>query len=351
MDGIEQAIRRALAKGNSDDREFREKVYRSAFAALDRSLKERPELTVENAIKRRKALQATVTSIETEHLPALPPEPVMVEPVRAERAGAEPVFAPDHVAPDLRAERREPIDAPMIDSFDEPPRVGGRRAAKLDTAQPARKKRRGGGRILSLVTGLVILVVLVGGALWAFSNFGHLIGSDMREIEAAINESRGRSGPPPLSADGVDPDAGWTGVYQPEDLRLVSPAEGASAEAVEGESGDYMQIRSGSSGAPISFAVGQDLLQRFAGQRVVFAILAHGIDGEATQISVECDFAEMGSCGRTRYDIGAAQENYLFEVALPNTAPGRGGSISITTDVTGEGRGIDVFAIRMRPAE
>ncbi|MCO6389870.1 hypothetical protein GTW25_02355 [Aliihoeflea aestuarii] len=348
MDGIEQAIRRALAKGNSEDRDFREKVYRSAFAALDRSLKERPELTVENAIKRRKALQATVKSIETEHMPALPPEPVAVAPV-----AVEPVRPVESFEPDLRAERHMPAgdEAPTLDSFDEPRAAPRRRAAKLDTPKPAGKKRRGGGRMLSFVTGLVILLVIIAGALWAFSSFGHLIGSDMRQIEAAINESRGRTGTPPLSADGVDPDAGWTGIFQPQDIQLVSPAEDASAEAVEGESGAYMQIRSGASGAPISFAVGQDLLQRFAGQRVVFAILARGIDGESTQISVECDFAAMGDCGRTRYDIGTAQDNYLFEIALPNTAPGRGGSISITTDIAGEGRGIDVFAIRVRPAD
>lgn len=346
MDGIEQAIRRALAKGNSQDREFREKVYRSAFAALDRSLKERPELTVENAIKRRKALQATVKSIETEYVPALPPEPVAVEPVNAQADHRDERFAPE-----LDGERRMPTggEAPLLDALDERPRR--QRPVAVDARRGRAKRERSSGRFLSLITGLVILVVLVGGALWAFANFGHLIGTDMRQIEAAINESRGRTGPPPLSADGADPDAGWTGVYRPEDIQLVSPAEDASAEAIEGESGSYMRIRSGASGAPVSFAVGQDLLQRFAGQRVVFAILARGIDGEATQISVECDFAAMGDCGRTRYDVGAAQENYLFEVALPNTAPGRSGAVSITTDVSGEGRGIDVYAIRMRPAD
>ncbi len=335
MDGIEQAIRRALAKGNSDDRAFREKVYRSAFAALDRSLKEKPELTVENAIKRRKTLQATVKSIETEYVPALAPEPIAVAPVQPQPTPA--------VAPELRAERRVAVAdaAPRLEP--EAP-AQARRPVRLDQPRPAReqKKKRRGGRVLSLITGLVILAVLGTGLWWAYANFGHFIGSDMR---------RGQSGPPPLSADGANAEAGWTTIFRPEDIQLVSPPEGASVDAIEDETGAYLRIRSDASGAPIAFNVAQNLLERFAGERVVFNIVARGIDGEATQMSVECNFGAMGNCGRTRYDVGTAQEDHLFEVALADAAAGRSASIAINTDVSGEGRGVEIFAIRMRAAD
>jgi hypothetical protein len=343
LDGIEQAIRRALAKGNDDDRTFREKVYRSAFAALDRSLKEKPELTVENAIKRRKTLQATVKAIETEYVPALAPEPVAAVPHPAQPAPL--------VAPELRAERRAAaIDpAPRL----EPDTAGpSRRPVRLDQPRPARKrKKRGGGRALSFVTGLVILAVLGAGLWWAYANFGQFIGADMSEIETAINESQGQSGPPPLSADGAGAETGWTTIFRPEDIRLVSPPEGASADAIEDETGAYLRIRSDASGAPVAFTVAQDLLDRFAGQRVVFNIVARGIEGESTQMSVECQFGALGDCGRTRYDVGTAQEDYLFEVALADAAAGRSATIAINTDVTGEGRGVDIFSIRMRAAD
>jgi hypothetical protein len=64
LDVIEKAIRSAFEKGNAEDKGFREKVYRSAFAALDRALQQNPNVTVEVAIKRRKALQAKITEIE-----------------------------------------------------------------------------------------------------------------------------------------------------------------------------------------------------------------------------------------------------------------------------------------------
>ncbi len=76
MDPVEKAIRNALEKGNAEDRAFREKVYRSAFAALERATQSQPQLTVEMAIKRRQSLQAKITSIESEYLPAAPALPV-----------------------------------------------------------------------------------------------------------------------------------------------------------------------------------------------------------------------------------------------------------------------------------
>ena len=86
LDAIEKAIRSAFDKGNAEDRVFREKVYRSAFAALDRALQANPALTVEAAINRRKGLQAKITEIESEFMPAAPAVSV------APDVGAEPPF-------------------------------------------------------------------------------------------------------------------------------------------------------------------------------------------------------------------------------------------------------------------
>ena len=107
MDPVEKAIRNALEKGNAEDRAFREKVYRSAFAALDRAAQSRPELTVEAAIKRRQNLQAKITSIESEYLPAAPALPI--QPGRRPRIMANviarPIRAPRMAeAPDMRME-------------------------------------------------------------------------------------------------------------------------------------------------------------------------------------------------------------------------------------------------------
>ena len=69
MDAIEKAIRNAFEKGDAEDRAFRERVYRSAFAALDRALQANPHLAPEVVERRRNDLQAKIIEIETEFIP------------------------------------------------------------------------------------------------------------------------------------------------------------------------------------------------------------------------------------------------------------------------------------------
>ena len=93
MDVIEKAIRSALEKGDADDRAYRERVYRSAFAALDRALAGNPGISQEVAEQRRSDLQAKVAEIETEFIPAVsaaPPEPARPAPPPAAPPPAEP---------------------------------------------------------------------------------------------------------------------------------------------------------------------------------------------------------------------------------------------------------------------
>src|SRR4029450_10172973 len=80
LDVIEKAIRSAFEKGDAEDKSFRERVYRSAFAALDRALQQNPNVTVEAALKRRRALQAQIPDIEAEFIA---PPPVAAAPPAA----------------------------------------------------------------------------------------------------------------------------------------------------------------------------------------------------------------------------------------------------------------------------
>ncbi len=70
-----------------------------------------------------------------------------------------------------------------------------------------------------------------------------------------------------------------------------------------------------------------------------------------TQISVSCDFGALGDCGRRRYVVGLHRADFLFEVDMPAGAPAGDGAISIVTDVDGGGKAIDLFEIRLAPAE
>lgn len=346
MDSIEKAIRSAFAKGDPADRAFREKVYRSAFSALDRNLKANPNMTEAIAQRRREALLAAVTVIETEFVPARPAAPTPEAPA-APRPASPPVEASPSVAPDSPApvagQRREPAFAPTLDGERRPAAA---REAEVGTAAP---KRRGGRersrrrlRFIGPLLFLLLLGVAAAGLWWLAVS-----GTGERLLTPA---QTGADGGPRIPGTG-DALEGWVDIFTPSDPTTVSAPGDSRADVMEEDGERFIRLTAGASGAPILFDVGQGVLEDVAGTRAVFNIVAEAREGEETQISVDCTLAELGDCSRKRYAVGATREEYLFEIDLPAQRPGSGGTIAINPDVEGRGRAVDIHAIRVRAAQ
>ncbi|MEP5977130.1 MAG: hypothetical protein ABJ299_10165, partial [Nitratireductor sp.] len=114
MNPIEKAIRNALDKGDAGDRAFREKVYRSVHAALERTLQANPGVTPDILRQRRQALKTAISAIESEFIPAVAPPTTASERPRAR--GEDPANdAPP--APPVEIGSREPAvgKAPVVD--------------------------------------------------------------------------------------------------------------------------------------------------------------------------------------------------------------------------------------------
>lgn len=377
MDPVEKAIRNALEKGNAEDRAFREKVYRSAFAALERATASHPELTVETAIRRRQSLQAKITSIESEYLPAAPALPVhpgevptvsLDEPQAA--ADAPAVDAPaaeagGDAAPSvaLDSEPEPTADAPAVDVGPGPeaePMLAG--SAPAETVAPDRDERRARKR-RPLAAAFVVLTLLSAAAIggwWAYQT-GLLklpeapstppeIVQEGEDFDPA-EEMPLQPGEPGTVGEGTQELRNWITVFSPDDPSAVNAPSGATAEVSEDESGQYMRIRSGTTGAAVVFDVGQGILEQIAGKKAVFDISARAEDGTQTQISISCDFGEMGDCGRKRYAVGYERGEYLFDVQLPAQRPGAGGSIAVNSDFSNEGKAVDIYEIRVSVVE
>lgn len=436
MDVIETAIRSAFEKGNAEDRDFREKVYRSAFAALDRALKANPNITVELAMSRRKNLQAKIAAIESEFIPAVPAMPAGA--ATAPRPAAEPPVAPSveavppreapplqvapreaapaataweappieldavapayaraapppsaveppppvnavppvDVAPPAAARRAEPVE-PDFDIAPEPPQRplagsalppdpvldlapdaerrptdGGFDIPPQDEPEIARERRR---RPLAAFFVIVTLLALVGiGGWWA-------VQTGLLKLPSEIDSSV--PNPPAGEAEDFDPDEeeigapalpgeadsrDWVSVFTPADPTLVSAPGDTSAEVMQDDSGNFIRIRSSASGSAVIFDVGQGVLERIAGKKAAFDIVARASEeGKDTQISVICNFGELGDCGRKRYALTITKADYLFEIELPAGSPGAGGTIAINTDIEGGGKAIDVYEIKV----
>lgn len=406
MDVIETAIRNAFEKGDATDRAFRERVYRSAFAALERALKANPNVTVETAISRRKNLQAKIVEIESEFVPAAPAsapdvraaeralDDVRIEPPRAapaspaqsvsppvslgeaprERPASHEVAVAPPAAPSGRHIAPEPsVSADRIDRPEVEPVLAGapqfdpraERAAPVagaEAAVPAQLERVVDDRRRRPFAAMFVIVTIaaaIGAGVWWGMSTG--LFKSLAEIDTSVPN------PPPVTAEeDFDPDEepigapalpgasdarrDWIGVFSPADASTVAAPGGTEAAAMSDDTGSFLRVRS-TSDAAVVFDVGQGVLERLAGKRVVFAIVARAEEGKETQISISCNFGELGGCGRKRYAVGYERGDFLFEVEFPAKQPGAAGTIAIVSDIAGEGKAIDVYEIKASPAE
>jgi hypothetical protein len=166
------------------------------------------------------------------------------------------------------------------------------------------------------------------------------------ESEDFSPEDEASGEPPPLHSEATV-ERNWITVFTPSDPTLANSPAGATAEVMQDESGAFLRVRSGESGAAVLFDVGQGILEQAAGKKALFDIVARAEEGQETEISVDCNFGELGDCGRKRYLVGYERGEYLFEIALPERDPGAGGTIAINSDFANGGKSVDIYEIRI----
>jgi hypothetical protein len=376
LDAIEKAIRNAFEKGNAEDRAFREKVYRSAFAALDRALQANPGITVESAINRRKAMQAKIAEIESEFLPAVSvpavdaegrgaDEPPAVEPPAARAAGAPSIDAPSS-APSVGPALERPLagSSPAVSRssgssasgapepvLDQPAVAanGSHHTPTSAEVAPDRDERRARRRRFPLAAAFLGATVLaiVGIGLWWVVQSG-LVRTGQPPARAGDQAAVPPAGTTEqVTPGGSDQGREWIIVFSPADPTLVSAPSDAKADVMKDDTGSFLRVRSGASGSAVNFDVGQGILQQVAGKHAVFDIIARAEEGKDTQMSIDCNFGELGDCGRKRYAVSHVKNEYLFDVQFPDKSAGAAGGIAINSDFDGEGKSVDIYEIRV----
>lgn len=370
MDAIEQAIRNAFAKGDPGDRTFRERVYRSASSAIEKAVQANPALGADELDRRRRALLATITRIETEFVRAAPvapaastapaaptptaaPRPVppapapTVAPVSAPAPRVDPQFGAAPAAP------REPgptFDLVADDRLD-PAGDAAADAYAADEAEPARsrgRRQRGGSGRWGWLVGLLVFLIIGGLAVWTAAELGLLTQRQTTET-ADTGPAAPGTGPARPGESGALED--WITVFSTDDPTTVSALSGARAEVVGTGPQSVLRISGGSSGVAVRFDIGQGVLERIAGKRAVFDIVARGAEGVETQMSVSCELSGLQECGRNRYQVGTERAEYLFEVDVPAGAARSDGVLLVVADATGENRSLEIVEIRVTAGE
>lgn len=414
MSGLETAIKQALERSDRASPETRARIYQSARNALEAGLLKqniRDDMVIS---QQRHRLEVAIHAIEQQERLMLRDEAQIrvAEPLPADlRAGgrrtAEPSFEPTpaserpghRVEPDVEpsadisaGERFDRYSsrpaAPSIDQVSGETRAErgtlSERAAPLPTVAPIRdakrpgkqardadndfglpgveplapRRRRGrGGRLVSFLMVSAVLIAAIGSAIWWAMDTGLLDQPQTQSASSPATTASDFDGSAGLRTLG--PQAGftsdWLDLYMPAaGTGGVTPGARVRTETIRDEGGQRLQIVSaaGDASGSVAIEVPAATLERMSGKTSTIALSVQSSTGKPTQFSIECEFGTLGNCGRHRFTVNDEKSDMLFKVTFDRTmAPSGPGRILVNSDVTANGGGLDLYAVRLLPGQ
>lgn len=338
MESIERAIRNAFAKADAHNPATRQRIYEAAWGAHERALTTNSALSEEQKKQRRQKMKDAISDIEAEF-----------------KTGQ----AAKQQAPDLGAlSSTDPLlgddiyqAGPALDQADIRSASGKRKRVTADTGYDAgvsrkdrKKKRRSPLVSVGIPVMVIVILGLIGFSLYnSFADFTRGGGSSQLLTENNMAPIR----------EGEDPEGRtWINIFTPSDATRMSVQGGATAEIRREGTNSFARVQSNGTNDTVTFDVGEGVINQLAGKKATFDIVARSDDGKTTQMSVNCDFAGLGDCGRRRYDVRDSVSDFLFDQEFPaGQSAGRAGRITINSDLSGSGKAVDIFAIRVTTAE
>lgn len=354
LSDLETALRHALAKGDSADPAFRQRVYRAAIETLQRSFAKAANANPQRVAEQKRQLAETIRSIERSFGQpdgAARPQPRPREPEApsVDIDAAPRRNGPARVEPPVVGLRAEPRRAPAGDG------IGA--IGRDDRAAPERRRR---APFAMLFAGAV-LVGLVGIGGWWIVSTGAFQSAAERDTSVPNpprqldNESfngvpdPGTSRAPARIPTGADVDEGWVTLFRPSDPTTLSLSGDATAAIESDTEGEYALIDSPDTDSAVSIDVPPGVLDSLAGKTAQFSLIARAETDAPTQMSVTCDLPGLGDCGRLRFSVTQNDGEFLFRVDLPaGRKAASAGTISIITDIDNQGRAVKLLGARVR---
>lgn len=331
MESIDRAIRGAFAKTEAHNPATRQRIYEAAWGAHERALAANTSLSEEQKQKRREKVKDTISRIEREY--KMTPQP---QPQAPQTPSIDPILG------GVTASSRV-----ASDHSDQGSSTKGRRRARNSEydrgVSPRNRTAKRSPLIVRLGLPLLILLVLViiGYSLFnSFANFNRNASTSPLHANSVMSPLR----------EGEDPEGRkWIDIYTPQDATRMGVNGRAQARIMREGDQSFVRVESFGNNDTVTFEVGAGLLDQLAGKKATFDIVA---SSEATtQISVSCDFGSLGDCGRRRYDVNDSVSDFLFDIDMPSgQKPTGSGIITIHSDLSGNGKPVDIYAIRVAAA-
>ncbi|OCP37990.1 biotin transporter BioY [Ensifer sp. LC163] len=388
MSGLETAIRNALERSDRTSAETRARIYQSARQALETGLQKQGIEDQNVVAQQRHRLEAVIHAIETEERAALKARPASAPSVSLDDAVApraattrpepqpsgpdrrEPAFAgqaprdgqKDGGLGGLRADR----DGPVVSTA-----AAGEVAARQSSdgrgavapevrAMDGRTRRRKRGRLLSLTMVVATLAAALVAAVWWVETNNLLQSPAARDTNVAnppatvaSQDFDGAAGLQTLGAqEGFTGD--WVEVYTPGKTGAITPGPQATAELAKDDGGQRMLLTSADADADgdVTIEIPAAILAELSGKTSTLALTVQATPGKATEFAVECNFSSLGECGRHRFTLHDERVDMLFKVTFDRSlAPSAAGQLVINSDISGGGKGLNLYAIRVLPGQ
>ena len=398
MNGLETAIRNALERSDRINAETRARIYQSARQALESGLRKQNINDPETIAQQRHRLETLIHAIEQEErgrldhavgpaeaptrpvgaaTPVSPavgqaaqpfaqpprPAPPVTDTPRASTHSAEPdeglTASRDHrIGPDAGQSDRQPAGE-QVDHVLE---------VRAEAPMRPRKARRGLYSRLFILS--VVFVTLGMGAWWVYST-GLLLSASERdtsvpnpppraEEEDFTGTDAATQPTPETTAEPrtLDAQSGfsdrWIEVFEPKQISAIRPRGNALVDVVSASEGTAIQIvsRSADADGSAEITVPAEVLQEMAGRTSTIALTLQSADDKPVQISVTCEFGRLGNCARHRFTVNPERSDVLFRVSFERAmAPGTPGRLLLNGDLSGAGRGIHLYSVRILPGE
>lgn len=399
MSGLETAIRSALERADRENSETRARIYQSARQALETGLRKQNIDDPEQVTYQRRRLESLIHAIEAEErsrmsaapaaaaaappLNPMPPttsigksgpsaqgagrmDPSMPEPVTGRQEPgfvgmtSAPAPQPNRAEPAFAADWSEPV-APVSD--DRHPRAEGPMPDMRSERAVAPPRRRG---LVARLTIAAILLASLGIALWWIVASGVLMSAAERDTSVpnppprveAEDFAGGQAEEVPRGPQAITSRGGfteeWVEIFNPAKLSASKPGTDARVDVVMASDGEAVRLLSATPGDNGSLAVEvpTDVLSQMAGKTSTIALTLQSVDDKPVQIAVGCELPRMGECARHRFTINAQKIDALFRLTSETgMSPSSPGQLIINGDISGGGRGVNIYSIRVLPGE
>ena len=361
---IEAGVRRALAKGDATDPDFRVRIYEASERAILRVAEEK-QLSEAEVDRRRTELIAAVEAIEAEYPYVPPKESDEAEgpdaAVPAEETLAEPAATAGEPAPEMQPEDRAEDES----SASEPASSGGPTEdpgqpsiAADPTWSPGRNRAAGmaagrrGRRIAIAAIALLVLAVIVAVIAWYLSGATRTAQTTQRaEPTGPSIEDTIRSASETPADTSSEPGPGTIVVFAGNSPDTVTSAQGGRITTIKGPDGRpgvHIEPPPGQGRDTFGLLLKPGVADQIAGQRTKFEITVGSPDGQKREFAISCDFKGAGDCGRQRFSTSQAQETFLFEAQVPPAVSG-GASLVVDPAIGQDPGDLNIFSLWAKP--